>query len=416
LESLSESIGKLKKLVQLYSVGNNLKSLPESIGELENLRYLDLKDNKIETLPESIGKLENLRALKLENNNLSDLPSSINNLKSLSDLYLDNNNLETIPETLADLTELYTLYFPGNKKLTEFPQVQFKNLQYLNIVDTGIYEVPENLSKSSRGLTLYKNAVVIYLYNANRNKCLRTTGELNSTLTYGPCDNSDNTLWVVPNSFNGYFRSKINRNYCLNVNSDSVSLKECSDNNYIYGEGNFLKSGINPKYCIGSSKKNSKVVSLKDCDGNDPDQIWYFNLWDSNTVAKKEDTVSVYFYNVLKDQCIKSDGTSVTTGSCDLSDDGTLWDIPVSHEGQYRSKANPEQCLSIEEGVVRLSECNESTTLYRDGNLIKSPLSEEQCIKTSTTDNTLEYLEGCDDEQWDHVWFYNMWTPPTDAE
>jgi len=260
--------------------------------------------------------------------------------------------------------------------------------------------------------------VAIYLYNANKNKCLRTTGELDSTLTYGPCDNSDNTLWIVPNSFNGYFRSKINRNYCLNINSDSVSLKECSDNNYIYGEGNFLKSSINPNYCVGSSKKNSREVSLKGCDINDPDQVWYFNLWDSNNVvAQKEDTVSIYFYNTLKDQCIKSDGTSVITGSCDLSDDGTLWDIPVSHEGQYRSKANPEKCLSIEEGIVSLSECNENTTLYRDGNFIKSALSEEQCIQASSTENTLDYLEGCDANDYHHVWFYNIWTPPTtDAE
>jgi len=95
--------------------------------------------------------------------------------------------------------------------------------------------------------------------------------------------NSDNSLWIAPYSFNGYFRSKINRNYCLSIDYDSVSLKECSDSNYINGEGNFLRSSVNPNNCVGSSKKNSKEISLKDCDINDPDQIWYFNLWDSNT-------------------------------------------------------------------------------------------------------------------------------------
>jgi len=259
----------------------------------------------------------------------------------------------------------------------------------------------------------------IYIYNANRNECLRTSGIVDTPITYGKCDNSDNTVWITSNT-NGHFRSKANPNYCLrpnNVSTDSgvtVILGKCSPiahNNQFYRENNLLIKRINGSYnrsCIGSSEQDPQQADLKTCDEKDPDQIWYFNHWDPSVVVK--DTAIVYLYNAYKNVCIRTDGASVTTGSCDFTNDSTLWDIPNSHKGYYRSKAYPEKCLSIEDGEVALSECQEDAKLALDGNFIRALKDKDYCLASSTSGTTLEYLEGCSVENPDHLWYVNIWT------
>ena len=95
LSELSESIGNLQHLQELYLYNNNLSSLPESIGNLQNLQELYLEDNNLSSLPESIGNLQNLEWLRLYNNNLSSLPESIVNLQNLKGLYLSGNTIPT---------------------------------------------------------------------------------------------------------------------------------------------------------------------------------------------------------------------------------------------------------------------------------------------------------------------------------
>ena len=262
----------------------------------------------------------------------------------------------------------------------------------------------------------------IYIYNANRNECLTTSGIFGSLITYGKCDNSDNTVWITSNS-NGHFRSKANPKYCLrpnNINSEGgVILGICSPvahQNQFNRSGNLLKHYTVTGYthaCIGSSEDDPSKAALKYCDENDPDQIWYFNKWDPSVVIKE--TAIVYFYNAFKNECIHTDGSSVTTGSCNFNDD-SLWEIPNSHKGYYRSKANPEKCLSIVDDMVSLTECNEDTILYLDGNFIRSPSSKDYCIASSKSDNTLEYVKDCDINDTDHIWYVNIWTPDTDTE
>jgi len=257
--------------------------------------------------------------------------------------------------------------------------------------------------------------VEIYLYNATKNKCLKTTGLPDTPLTYGSCDNSENTVWIIPASHNGNFRSKANPDYCLNIEDGIVSIKECNESTILYRDVNFIKSPLYDNYCVGSSESNSYEIALKECDVSDPDQIWYFNLWDPSIVIEDTpalpESVIVYFYNAYKNKCIHNDGTTVVVGNC-FNTENSLFEIPTSHEGLYRSKVNPEKCLSVIDGVVSLSECNENDILYRDGNFIRSPLSENYCIAASKTDNSLEYIEGCDFTDPDHIWYYNIWTPP----
>jgi Leucine-rich repeat (LRR) protein len=257
--------------------------------------------------------------------------------------------------------------------------------------------------------------VTVYLYNALKNVCITSDG---SSVTTGSCDFSrDNSLWEIPTSHNGYYRSKANAEQCLSIVDGDLLLSECNENTTLYRDGNFIKSPLSDTYCIGSSEGNTNELSIMECNGNDANQIWYFNNWDPSIVVEETpvnsqpETVTIYFYNALKNVCITSDGSSVTTGSCDFSSDYSLWEIPTSHNGYYRSKANAEQCLSIVDGVVSLGECNENATLYRDGLFIRSPLSEDYCIAASQFDSTLEYIEGCDMNDPDHIWYFNIYTP-----
>ncbi|OUM64995.1 hypothetical protein PIROE2DRAFT_60296 [Piromyces sp. E2] len=256
--------------------------------------------------------------------------------------------------------------------------------------------------------------VNIYLYNAYRNKCLRYTSNPGDALqlTYGACDNSAETVWILPISHRGLYRSKANLDYCFGG--------ECEDDEQFYfyrnDNENLIRSQATlGKQCIGSSETDPSKVVLKDCDDTDPDQIWYFNIWDPSVVVEEPpvvvappQTVTVYFYNAYRNGCMHD---NLTTGVCDFTDH-SLWEIPISHEGYYRSKANPENCLSIVDGNVSLTECNEDTVLYRDGNFIKSPLSEDKCIVSARFSNNLEYIEGCDVREGDHLWYFNIWTPP----
>jgi len=66
--------------------------------------------------------------------------------------------------------------------------------------------------------------------------------------------------------------------------------------------------------------------------------------------------------------------------------------------------------------MVSLTECNEDTILYLDGNFIRSPSSKDYCIASSKSDNTLEYVKDCDINDTDHIWYVNIWTPDTDTE
>jgi len=476
-EDLPESLSNLENIKMIKISSSYLETLPKSLSNLKNLKELNISSYLLRRLPESIGDLENLEILDLSGcNNLEALPESLSKIKTLKKLYIDSNSFKAFPKTIFDFENLESLELNGCRNITEIPHeivnlqklerlyivrsgitvipgflADLENLKYMYVEDLNTYEVvgPEMYKyyvnydfcissklQNNKINCLYNYAgvygdcfqryplcdekpVELYIYNANKNKCLSTTGKPGSTLTYGTCDNSDNTIWIVPNSHYGNYRSKANPDYCINVENGKVTLEECSDSTIIYRNVNFIKSpySINDaNYCMGSSKKNPNEISLKECDVNDPDQIWFFNFWDSSVVVEETqpDTMTIYFYNALKNECIQSDGSTVTTGNC-FNNENALWEIPSSHFGYYRLKSNSEKCLGIIDGVVIVSDCtDENSILYRDGNFIKSPLSDDQCIVSSNVDNTLEYLEGCDVSDPNHIWYYNIWTPPTE--
>ena len=120
LTNLPSSIGKLKKLEDLFLGDNFLTSLPSSIGNLKNLMYFDLGGNRLNSIPESIFKLTKLKELKLSQNHLESVPRQIGNLKKLKYLGLAGNKLTSIPKEIGKLKKLDVLFL-GYNNLTSLP-------------------------------------------------------------------------------------------------------------------------------------------------------------------------------------------------------------------------------------------------------------------------------------------------------
>jgi len=469
IEKVSKCIVNTEgKAVELDISLSNIETMPDIISNLDSLKILNLYYNELETLPDFIGNLTNLEELYLTRNKLKTLPDSMSNLKNLKQLNLDDNSFNTFPEVVTKLSNLEKLSIMGNNNITELPYeiVNLQNLETFDLPYTGLSIIPGFLAelKSLKSLEIrndsidsnfciskklldneincsvylgvyqYPNISNCYLrynicdeegniinmppiqtisnykigsfYNANRKKCLRNNGVRNTSITYGDCDNSKNSLWIIHNS-RSFIHSFNNSDYCLSMEMNSLTLGYCTGSYYdFYYTNNTIiyRSPAWPRFtttlsCVTMSDNDSNKADTDLCNENDPDQIWIFNEW--------EPSVTIYLYNSFKNKCITSDGSSVTTGSC--NNDNALWEIPTSHNGSYRSKAYPNKCLSIIDGIVSVSECNETTKLYRDGNFIRSPLSDSRCIASSKIDQTLKYVEGCDVSEPDQLWFYNIW-------
>ncbi|XVE80892.1 hypothetical protein DITRI_Ditri15bG0017500 [Diplodiscus trichospermus] len=93
-----------------------IDSLPDSIGRLKHLRYFDISNTRISKLPKSISQLYHLQTLRLLGcQYLEKLPKGTNNLVCLRHLYIDN--LKHVFEEIGCLTNLRTLpiFYVGTK-------------------------------------------------------------------------------------------------------------------------------------------------------------------------------------------------------------------------------------------------------------------------------------------------------------
>ena len=100
IEMLSNSIGNLQNLTQLFLMKNKLTKLPDTICSLKELKYLDVAENLLLCLPDKIGKLNKLHTLNLAHNSLNELPKSVSALESLAVLNISQNNFSKFPVDL----------------------------------------------------------------------------------------------------------------------------------------------------------------------------------------------------------------------------------------------------------------------------------------------------------------------------
>ena len=93
LESLPDSVGKLRNLVELLVFNNQLKSLPDSVGNLQNVQHFLAWNNTLTALPKTVGDMKSLIRVALRHNRLVDLPSSVSQWRNIEYLYVAGNPL-----------------------------------------------------------------------------------------------------------------------------------------------------------------------------------------------------------------------------------------------------------------------------------------------------------------------------------
>ncbi|MFX1354202.1 MAG: leucine-rich repeat domain-containing protein, partial [Promethearchaeota archaeon] len=103
-----KEICKLKFLVELCMVNQNIKIIPDCIRELTNLKILNLNFNPIKEIPASIGTLENVEYLyfKQDEGKLDSIPEDLIKLRNLKVLDLTGNIIEHIPESIKSLKSM----------------------------------------------------------------------------------------------------------------------------------------------------------------------------------------------------------------------------------------------------------------------------------------------------------------------
>ncbi|XP_077435547.1 leucine-rich repeat and calponin homology domain-containing protein 1 isoform X3 [Vanacampus margaritifer] len=113
IRSIPDAVIGLHSLTSLNLSRNQLSSLPACLCALP-LRVLNASNNKLVSLPESLGQLRRLMELDISCNELTTLPRHIGRLRALRELNIRRNLLCVLPEDLADLP-LVKLDFSCNK-------------------------------------------------------------------------------------------------------------------------------------------------------------------------------------------------------------------------------------------------------------------------------------------------------------
>ncbi|XP_049585133.1 leucine-rich repeat and calponin homology domain-containing protein 1 isoform X1 [Syngnathus scovelli] len=116
IRSIPDGVISLHSLTWLNLSRNQLSSLPACLCTLP-LRVLNASNNKLVSLPESVGQLRRLMELDISCNELTTLPRHIGRLRALRELNVRRNLLCVLPEDLADLP-LVKLDFSCNKVST----------------------------------------------------------------------------------------------------------------------------------------------------------------------------------------------------------------------------------------------------------------------------------------------------------
>ncbi|XP_037095879.1 leucine-rich repeat and calponin homology domain-containing protein 1 isoform X2 [Syngnathus acus] len=116
IRSIPDAVISLHSLTWLNLSRNQLSSLPACLCTLP-LRVLNASNNKLVSLPESVGQLRRLMELDISCNELTTLPRHIGRLRALRELNVRRNLLCVLPEDLADLP-LVKLDFSCNKVST----------------------------------------------------------------------------------------------------------------------------------------------------------------------------------------------------------------------------------------------------------------------------------------------------------
>jgi len=214
----------------------------------------------------------------------------------------------------------------------------------------------------------------VRFYNVltENDSCLRAPDNINGAITYGKCDESNNALWIIPSyPRHGYFRSKVNTDWCLMINSDKINLEKCTDKTIMnHGDDLLIKTDSSNSKCV-EINSNSSTIDLKSCNINNTNQLWYIHpvtvSTTTTTITKTKTTTTkikttttktktttsptptptpiktkkVYLRSMYNYGCIyahKTEGYRLRyTSYCDTNSDNYLWEIPENGNGIWRN-------------------------------------------------------------------------------
>jgi Leucine-rich repeat (LRR) protein len=187
---LSDKIGTLSQLKNLYLNNCGLMQIPNWITQLENLEYLSLENNPFESLPQSIGNLLKIKYINLSKTQLTKFPISFSQLANLRKIDLENcpklnlknaflvlgkllkikklyiDTTQVIPKEVANLTHLEELILILDSKKTRAIPLEIKqlhNLEFLRIVTYGPLILPKEINELKKLEILRVEAKKIHL-------------------------------------------------------------------------------------------------------------------------------------------------------------------------------------------------------------------------------------------------------------
>jgi leucine-rich repeat protein SHOC2 len=124
----------------------------DKIDKIPNTQIIKISDNQLTYIPREIGKLNQLFVFISMNNPIEKIAKEISGCKSLMYLILDGTALDTLPESLASLRSLELLAI--NKNTADTLNLnyvnRFKSLRNLEIGESNVFEIPENISNLER--------------------------------------------------------------------------------------------------------------------------------------------------------------------------------------------------------------------------------------------------------------------------
>ena len=146
LTALPSWIGDLSRLTEVAARELQFTEVPACIERLGELTVLNLSGNGIGALPDWLGNLTELRDLDLYNNQLCEVPDCVESLTGLQVILLHSNKITRLPDWLGGAVSLTGLYLSAN----EFEGVpdlgRLQRLEYLDIGDCGLAEIPSWVS------------------------------------------------------------------------------------------------------------------------------------------------------------------------------------------------------------------------------------------------------------------------------
>ncbi len=133
LTDLSNVIGSVPSLRNLYAYANNISSLPD-LSSNRSLRELRLWDNQITNNISDFFVLDSLEVLDVYNNQVSGTLDGISNMNSIREFYVGVNLITGgLPIEISGLTELSDFRIHDNQLSGELPAELFELPQIANI-------------------------------------------------------------------------------------------------------------------------------------------------------------------------------------------------------------------------------------------------------------------------------------------